>query len=92
MAEEDLPKTAFTMPEGLFQFKVMPFGLCNVPATFQQLMDRVLSGLKRSMCLSVVLHGCFIFTVTVSNQFPDYIAVHNLGCPVCIACGPGGIH
>ena len=63
VAEEDRPKTAFTTPEGLFQFKVMPFGLCNAPTTFQRLMDRVLSGLKRSMCLvyidDIVVVGTF---------------------------------
>ena len=32
VAENDQPKTAFTTPEGLFQFRVMPFGLCNAPA------------------------------------------------------------
>ena len=41
VAKEDQPKTAFTTPEGLFHFKVMPFGLCNAPFTFQRLMDRV---------------------------------------------------
>ena len=51
VAPEDQPKTAFTTPEGLYQFKVMPFGLCHAPATFQRLMDRVLSGLKWSSCL-----------------------------------------
>ena len=51
MEEEDREKTAFCTTEGLFQFKVMPFGLCNAPATFQRLMDLVLAGLQWSQCL-----------------------------------------
>ena len=49
--EADRPKTAFCTTEGLFQFRVMPFGLCNAPATFQRLMDLVLAGLQWSECL-----------------------------------------
>lgn len=49
--EEDRPKIAFSTREGLFQFKVMPFGLCNAPATFQRLMDMVLARVKWSSCL-----------------------------------------
>ena len=51
IVEGDRPKTAFCTTDGLFQFKVMPFGLCNAPATFQRLMDLVLAGLQWSQCL-----------------------------------------
>ena len=37
----DKEKTAFVTPHGLFQFWVMPFGLCNAPATFQHLIARI---------------------------------------------------
>ena len=44
-------KAAFVTNEGLFQFRVMSFGLCNAPATFGRLMDRVLCGMRWSRCL-----------------------------------------
>ncbi len=34
-------KLALCSPIGLFEFTVMPFGLEEVPATFQRLMDSV---------------------------------------------------
>jgi hypothetical protein len=41
MHPTDREKTAFVTRYGIYEFNVMPFGLCNAPATFQRLMDRV---------------------------------------------------
>ena len=45
MNESDKEKTAFACHRGLFEFNVMPFGLSNAPAVFQELMSVVLQGL-----------------------------------------------
>ena len=44
MDEKDKEKTAFACHKGLFEFNVMPFGLSNAPAVFQELMSVVLQG------------------------------------------------
>ncbi len=41
LQESDRPKTAFRTPFGHYQFRVLPFGLTNAPATFQAVMNRV---------------------------------------------------
>jgi hypothetical protein len=38
---EDIPKTAFTMRYGLYEYLIMSFGLTNVPARFIYLMNSV---------------------------------------------------
>ncbi len=48
---EDRQKTAFATRTGLYEFNVMPFGLCNSPATFERLMETVLAGLHWQICL-----------------------------------------
>ena len=50
--ERDKEKTAFGMSgDQLFVFNQVPYGLCNAPATFSRLMDRILSGLHWETCL-----------------------------------------
>ena len=39
---EDKQKTGFTIRRGLFKYNVMPFRLCNAPATFERLMETML--------------------------------------------------
>jgi hypothetical protein len=48
---EDKEKTAFSMGQGLWQFTIMPFGICNTPATFELLMEKVIRGLSYESCL-----------------------------------------
>ena len=70
VAEGDRQKMAFTTHEGLFEFKVMPFGLCNAPATFQCLMDLILAGVQWSHCL-VYLDDIII----IGRDFSEHLGV-----------------
>ncbi len=46
MDPKDAYKTSFCTRSGLYEFKVMPYGLCNSPLTFQRLMEGLLRGLQ----------------------------------------------
>ncbi|GBG73345.1 hypothetical protein CBR_g13066 [Chara braunii] len=49
---EDQHKTAFHTRYGLYEFVVMPFGVCNAPGTFQHAMDRIFHDyLDKVLCL-----------------------------------------
>ena len=65
---EDSDKTAFICREGQFKFRTMPFGLCNAGATFQRLMDMVMSGLAFEVCL-VYLDDIIVFSSTLEEHF-----------------------
>ena len=68
VAEEDRPKTAFTTGAGgLYQFKVMPFGLCNAPATFERLMEQILLGLPWEILL-IYLDDVIVYAKTFEEM------------------------
>ena len=46
MHEEDREKTAFVTPFGVYEWSVMPVGLCNAPATFHAFMEGVFEPLR----------------------------------------------
>ena len=51
---------------GLYQFRVMPFGLANVPGIFQQLMSVVLGGLEQFAM--AYLDDILIFSASVDEH------------------------
>ena len=69
MEESAREKTAFVTMEGLYEFCVMPFGLCNAPATFQRLMQKALSGLggEEPFC-SVYIDDVIVYSDSVESH------------------------
>ena len=67
ISDEDVPKTAFSVPEGHYEFIRMPFGLKNAPATFQRLMNTVLSGLQGIHCY-VYLDDIVIYSYDLTSH------------------------
>lgn len=68
VAPQDIPKTAFVCSEGLFEWTVMPFGLCNAPATYQRMMQEILSGYFWNFCV------CYIDDILIySKTFEEHL-------------------
>lgn len=66
MDERDKEKTAFACHRGLFEFNVMPFGLSNAPAIFQELMSVVLQ--ECSNFATAYLDDILIFSSTLKEH------------------------
>ena len=68
MKESDAEKTAFLTKQGLFHFKVMPFGLKTAPATFVRLMNDVFADILWKF---VIIY--FDDIVIFSKSFDEHI-------------------
>jgi hypothetical protein len=58
---DDIEKTAFKTPLGLYESLVMTFGLCNAPATFQMFMDMQFANIIATGHMVIYLDDILIF-------------------------------
>lgn len=75
--------TAFKCKFGIYEYKVMPFGLKNAPSTFQQMIDQVLNPILGTCCIAY-LDDILVFSKDqVSHahhltQVFELLSAHNL--------------
>ena len=70
MKADSIPKTAFVVPNGQYEFTVAGMGLTGAPATFQRLMNRMLGSLIYTNCLAY-LDDVIIFSETFEQHVAD---------------------
>jgi len=77
MDAADIPKTSFTTMYGNYQFKVMPFGLCNAPGTFQREMNRIFLPLI-GKCMFIYIDDLIIFSSSLNTHITDLQRVFEI--------------
>ena len=75
LRKQDRDKTGFACELGLFQWKRMPFGLCNATATFQRLMAHALIGVTKKYGNLVM---CYVDDVVIATPtLEDHMRKHQ---------------
>ena len=64
LQKKDREKTGFACELGLYQWKMMPFGLCNATATFQRLMAQALTRVTKKYGNLVM---CYVDDVVIAT-------------------------
>lgn len=71
LSEKAKPLTAFTIPgKPLYQFRVMPFGLCNAPQTMCRLVDEIIPADLRPC-----VFGYLDDLIVVSADFASHLSI-----------------
>ena len=65
--EADIYKTTFQTQYGLYEFIVLPFGLCNAPATFMQLMNDIFHN-ELDHCVLIYLNDILIYSPSIEQH------------------------
>jgi len=65
MAEEDIAKMAFRTHHSHYEYRVMPFGLCNAPSTFQATMNAVLWPFLRKFT-AIFFNDILVYSASLS--------------------------
>ena len=73
MDKDSIPLTAFSAPQGHYEWLVMPFGLKNAPQIFQRRMDKIFENLKH--CCLVYIDDILIFSKTLEQHMHDLEAI-----------------
>jgi hypothetical protein len=76
IVEDDVWKTAFKIKEGLFEWLVIPFGLCNAPVTFMWVMNDVFRPFIDD-CFTFYLDSILIFNKTWDDHVKHVKQVPN---------------
>ncbi|CAF1321713.1 unnamed protein product [Adineta steineri] len=74
LAPDERPKTAFTTPDGLWEFTRLPQGLKNSPSVFQRLMHQTLGSLRFEICLAY-LDDVVVFSPSFEQHLLDVTQV-----------------
>ena len=90
LRKQDREKTGFACELGLFQWKRMPFGLCNATATFQRLMAQALTSVtkKYGNLIMCYVDDVVIATPTLEDHIERLVEVFSCMKQAGLKCKP----